>query len=547
MKITNNKGQPLPLFFIFILVLLSCNKNKSYITVEKVLITDSIYIEKCTDFKFSTGTEFIFQNDTAFEFILWRNNYYCDSVINVYDIQNNKIAYNIPLPFYKLRMIYQPIYFKPFSIDSILVVFDANHIGYDSSIVLINRKGEIVKTYNINNGYIKTRTNLNPTTILFPQIYTENVYQNNKICFSLRRYDSKNDTLLPIVGYYDIKNEKFVVCEKLKLKHDNYYCNFIDTNIICISPNQNSNIYLWNISNNKITSKKFKSKLVDSLFLANNIPFYNKEEETLKYLEVEKNINTNYLCRLVLLPKNIFKDNFAIQLIYDDSYRYLGEVLLNDNNINLLLKNPITTIKPWNEYYFSFSEKPEKLKLIKIKNYKFKNWNIIDSKKNLDKDLLDYMKKKNKEAMCFIGNHKNLPSNDINKLFDFLRNKLLINDSTFSLITIRTDGCYHCNDYLFDFIDKNKMIFDKKNKAYVLIYDAFKNKDNLIIKKFMALNNQNIYFENVIYPLVHPFSENNPRLILVKNNKIVSDTIYMPNQLENLVKRLMDFYGYTTE
>jgi hypothetical protein len=53
-------------------------------------------------------------------------------------------------------------------------------------------------------------------------------------------------TLLPVVGYYDLKKRNVVVCEQLKLKADVYYTTFIDSNLICISPkNSSSKVYLW--------------------------------------------------------------------------------------------------------------------------------------------------------------------------------------------------------------------------------------------------------------------------------------------------------------
>jgi len=546
MKKINNRGQRLPLFLILIIILWSCNNKNSYITVDKVIITDSIYIDKQTHYNFAVKLDFLNQNDTSFEFILWRNGYYCDSVITVYDIKNNKVAYTIPLPFINLREVYNPIFFKAFSLDSIFVMFDGNHVGYDSSMILINKKGEIKKVYNIDHYYIRTSKNPNPKTILFPSIYAKDVYENNKVCFSFSRHTINNDTLLPVVGYYDIKNEKLVVCKNLNLKKDNYYCTFIDSNIICISPSKSTNIYLWNISNNSIVQKEIKSKLVDSLLLAKNIPFYDKENESLIYLEVNS-VNSNYLTRMVILPKNVFDKNIAIQVIFDKNFNYLGEILINDKNHNYLLKNPISkNITPWNEYYFIVSESNDKLKLAKIK-YILKNWNIVNTKKKLNTCLLNYINEKNKEAVCFIGNHKNLPPNDKNKFFDYTRNKLSIKDSTFSLIIIRTDGCYHCNEYLYDFIFKNKFIFEMNYKAYVLLYDAYKNNHNLIVKNFKSLNCKNILFENILYPQVHPFSNNNPRLVLVKNNKIVSDTIYMPDNLDLLIKRLLRFYNFETE
>ena len=338
-----------------------------------------------------------------------------------------------------------------------------------------------------------------------------------------------------------------VVCKNLNLKKDNYYCSFIDTNIICISPSKSSIVYIWNISNNKIFKKDFKSKLVDSSLLSKNIPFYNKEYESLIYLEVNKHLRTNYLVRFIVLPKNVFEKYTLIQVIYDKNYNYIGEVLINDKNYNCILKNSISkNIKPWNEYYVIPSENNDKLKLVKIK-YILKNWDIVEAKKKLNTSLLNYIKQKNNEAVCFIGNHKNLPPYDKNKIFDYIRNKLSINDSTFSLLIIRTDGCYHCNEYLYDFILKNKFIFEMHYHAYVLLYDGYKDNNNLTIKNFKSLNCKNILFENVIYPQIHPFSENNPRLVLVKNNKIVSDTIYMPDNLDLLIERLLNFYNFETE
>ena len=539
----NNEGHRLSLFLILILFLWSCN-NKTYVTVDKTIFTDSLYINKNTNYTSSVCYDFLIENDTAFELILWRNSYYCDSVITVYDIKNNKVAYTIPLPFNNILQVFSPIFFKAYSLDSIFVIFDGNHIGYDSSMVLINRKGKIKKVFNVNNEYIRTTNNSNPKTILFPKIYAREVYENNKVCFSLRRYTTYNDSLLPVVGYYDIKNEKMVVCKNLNLKEDNYYCSFIDTNIICISPSKSSIVYIWNISNNKIFKKDFKSKLVDNSLLTKNIPFYNKEYESLIYLEVNKHLRTNYLVRLIVLPKNVFEKYTLIQVIYDKNYNYIGEVLINDKNYNCILENSISkNIKPWNEYYFIPSENNDKLKLVKIK-YILKKWDIIEAKKKLNTSLLNYIKQKNNEAVCFIGNHKILPPNDKNKIFDYIRNKLSINDSTFSLITIRTDGCYHCNEYLYDFILKNKFIFEMNYHAYVLLYDAYKDNNNLTIKNFKSLNCKNILFENVIYPQIHPFSENNPRLVLVKNNKIVSDTIYMPDNLDLLIERLLKFYNF---
>lgn len=542
MKILKKKewGHLLPLLIVLLFNFYSCNKKISYKTIDKVLISDSIYVDKQTNFSSARAIDFLYEQDMPLLATILSNSYYCDSAITVYNIKSNTIAYRIPLPFTNMKGIVNPMFIKAFNSDSILIVYDSNHIGYDSSIVIINKKGKIIKNFKVQSDYIKTSENNNPHVSLFPMINTNDVFKNNKICFTLRQYS--RDTLLPIAGYYDLKKEKFVVCEnlKLKMKNENCYNSFIDTNIICISPLKSDSIYLWNITNNSISTIEFKSKLVDNAQIKRVIPFFNNEKESIIYLDVNKYYALNYYTRFVILPENVFGNNIAIQILYDNEFNYIGEVLINNNDTKLSLKNSLSDKENiWNQYKIILSENENKIKIAKI-DYIFKYLDLINTKKSLNDSLLHYVKLKNKEFNCFLGNNKNLSQYSVDNLFKYIRNKLIIKDTSFSIFFLRLDGCYHCNDYIYDFFNKFRYLLSNKYNTYITIYNP-NSSDNLTYKNFRSLNSEHVLFDNAVYPVVHPYKFNNPRLLIVDKNKIILDTIYMPDDMNKMLENYLKY------
>ncbi len=543
----NSKGAIwLSLYFSFLMMVLSsCNTKKAYEIPEKVLNTDSIYFHTQSNYSMTVSSNYFSYKDTMFLAILWRNSFYCDSVIRIYDIKNDKVAYKINLPYGNLRGIINPIFIHVYNLDSILVVFDGNFIGYDTSIVMINKSGKIIKNYNVENKYFKTSKNLEPDTPLYIYAYTSHIFYFDKICFSLRRYTNNNETLLPVVGYYDLKKENVVVCEQLKLKADVYYTTFIDSNLICISPKNSSKVYLWNIKTNFVYSKEMKSKLIDSLKLAKNIPFFDSEKELYKYLDVINFKEKKIFVRTLALPNNVFGSNFAIQLLYDYKFNYLGEIILNRKNSYLSINNPlISDERNKIKYYASLSEDETKIKLVK-KEYIFKNWDILKAQKEINDSLLQYIKYKKEQFKCLI-NFKKTNKYEKDKLFQYIKNKLQIKENTFAIVCIRLDGCFHCNEFIYDFFSKNLMFLNQTN-TYILLYNPYSANNNLLYKNFESLKTNHLIKENVVYPVIHPFSENNPRLILVKDNKIISDTIYMPDKQVVLIESLLKFQGFDLE
>jgi hypothetical protein len=231
--------------------------------------------------------------------------------------------------------------------------------------------------------------------------------------------------------------------------------------------------------------------------------------------------------------------------IYDYKFNYLGEIILNRKNSYLSINNPlISDERNKIKYYASLSEDETKIKLVK-KEYIFKNWDILKAQKEINDSLLQYIKYKKEQFKCLI-NFKKTNKYEKDKLFQYKKNKLQIKENTFAIVCIRLDGCFHCNEFIYDFFSKNLMFLNQTN-TYILLYNPYTANNNLLYKNFESLKTNHLIKENVVYPVIHPFSENNPRLILVKDNKIISDTIYMPDKQVVLIESLLKFQGFDLE
>jgi hypothetical protein len=82
------------------------------------------------------------------------------------------------------------------------------------------------------------------------------------------------------------------------------------------------------------------------------------------------------------------------------------------------------------------------------------------------------------------------------------------------------------------YVDEN--LDYKGSSEYLSLYEIFD-------KTHAKIDNSSIYLK------FHPFMMINPRLLLVTQNKVVYDEVFMPDELEKMIDKLLDYYHLSKE
>lgn len=526
------------MILIYIISCNNTNKNESFVMLDTLLIKKSFELK----YEGVNSNSLQQKNDTLFA-----NFYPYNNVIYKYIISKQIIVDTIKISNFHLS------YFYYVNKDSIWIYGDNEKLNYSGVLCLVNSKGDIKQKFDLmdrigNYGY--------PYNLHF---ITDN--QNNftgKIVFCIQDFalngflnKNKQYSKKPIIGLFDALKNELVLNEEIKYPYlnenvyypdgmyDFYYPQLYVMNAkkILIGFKYTPKFYLWDIVKNKIEQKYLKTKFVDTIKPCNkpcesaDIPSY---DEFYK-------ISNNVYARFIVLSKKY--DGTVVMILTDSNLNKISECIYPK-------KFPL----PWlynnkSEYNFC-DDKSNRLRLIKANIY-FKISTYDNLIKNLEQIRKDKVMNEDKCGLYYKNNKNDIATSE--QIMSYFNNYLKIKENDFSVIALNKYGCGSCNETILKFIKINKdVLFKIKSKPfYILFAEKNESKENLD-RKYSVLgineNTKNIKFDtSSVYEKINNFNLNNPRLILVKNSKVIFDTIYMPDQLEKLLERLMNFYGFVQE
>ncbi|NMC98356.1 MAG: hypothetical protein GYA62_01350 [Bacteroidales bacterium] len=486
--------------------------------------------------------------------------YYSKDSLFIYDSKSCELKYRVPIDYHSLHGLF-------FINKDSIWVFGETKKGHKHPFYLLDIYGNVKKKVDIRD-YVKTEDLKD-----FVQISDNNFIYNNKMFFSLYYYqeDGKNIHYRkhPIIGYYDLLKDSVALNDKLYFPYikegiyypinDYYmrYCPFFTINEkkdeIIISFSYTSSYYVWNFKTNQVKLfNNAKSVLMDTI-MPYNRPINRNDPEFYPYSKtIGIFFGMSYLkgqdvyIRNLMLPENEYRQENNVLAFIDGEKRYLGEVNSDDlkiekNKIYFQEWNNDSLVLAYNYIKNKLNVYLGRLKFIPIKQIDYINKMKSKAKKSKEKE--DY------EVCRIMQNKQSIEKKDI---LLYLKEMHNINDSTFSVIIINSQGCPGCNDYLLNnFLNINKSVFFniEKNPFYLLYVDKNESRTeikNNILSEFVNFEQKLKIDTTALYEKFNPSNSFNPRLILVKDKKIITDSIFMPDDLVNMSFSLIRFYKFET-
>ena len=561
------------ILFIAIILLISCSGQRKSITIDKIVITDSTYIPIPSKEYNKPGNCQIIEIDNK-EITINQGYKYGSSNQELYIIDNatkqiiNKISLENILDYNEYDLSHYHFINK----DSIFLFYSKFSV-MDSAIIMVNYNNEIKKVYPINNPYISTNKHkfindsLKISILFWPN---KPIYTKDKIFFSFYlAYDADYGTeefiknKHPLIGYLDLKNDTII------LNHDIWYPVSeegafypFQSKIIefCLSPNGNpiigfantTKLYKWDLENNKtkLLISNLRSQLIDTIYPLKTPSDIGTDNEQPYYGHINFDKEKEMYFRYIEFPKEKYGNFKRITVFADKDFNYLGEAYNSYYKIGETYHVNNTTSANWGMQHninnWFYSEYEDSIKLVKTK-YSFKKLNIDVIKNAMLSEVKRVKETKQKEICKAVGSDGIIK--DINKktIVKYFKNTFNISDSTFSVFTITDEGCDGCNDNLLLFFKANKQVISKL-KTHLLFAGTNLDYFNKKITDYNLSNLNNLRIDSsVVYKEMHPFNNYNIRMTLVRDNKIVSDTVYMPNGLEKIMTRYIDFNNLKIE
>jgi hypothetical protein len=439
----------------------------------------------------------------------------------------------------------------------------------DSTLRSVNFNGDIKKVYPL--IYPSIISSKNPVKVLCPdgnEMYPYTIARaGDKIFISFRYsyYGYKGyKTKYPIVGCYDMGKDTLImntdiwypglrdgVYQKWYM-HETYLSINKKGNVI-ISFTYTPTFYEWNYKTNQLDTHTVNSQFMEPIPYSKKI--YKNDEEYNDceyyfgaYLRIKSNClsDSPYIYyRDILLPSLKYEKFNYLRVFFDENYQYMGESIVDKKersmqtyknkqvsatieNGRIIVRFAKTTFKPFNK-----EKLKEKLSLM--------------AKAKVEKEA-----KEKKELCNIIGGNPNTFSYQTNDILKYLEKSHNIKDSSFSIAIINKNGCGSCNDYVLDFIMLNQgVLYNIKDRPFYVLY-VDENNTNLGIYDY--LGTYKIFDKyhtkcdvSTVYKKFHPFAIYNPRLVLVSHNNVICDEVYMPDEIDQLATKILDYYGLEKE
>ncbi len=534
------------LYLLIISIFVGCITNKTQQqqayyklsdTLKQINIAELEHIKNfelpIEDSRFNLITEEqILETDTGTFLVLAFSNY---NKIFVYNLEKEQKVSEIVLDRTSLRSFYYV------NKDSIFLFYSPHsnqYYNHDSSLVLINEKNEIKKSYSWYEAPVwctEKEERDYEDSVSFSFLYFQKLaYSQQKILMPLSRYKKKmfgDDAFIKdkriIVGVFETKEDKFKAVKNIyypsitgAYKYPNTYHNKLlgvaDDNQFLVTFQYTPEIFKFNPIN--YTNKKLtlKSTVLDSIypFYTNEIPAdYNIPE----YYGINYDKNNKLYFRYIAFHNIYGKGIFTL---YDANFNFVAEGvhpaksgLFNFTKDYILAHNMGETSKAENKVIYS------------AYNLKYKKGTNQELIKELKLDEKKYEK-----------THRNV-TNYFNK-------ELNIKDKNYSAtVLVWNSSCFGTMDFVLKHYQVNRVNYEK-NDVYLIVTTSNLIQVKNLLKKDYNLNSDslsNIFVvSNVPYFPFHKFKEFSPRVTVVRKKKIVSDTIYVkPNEITEDLQNIL--------
>lgn len=431
--------------------------------------------------------------------------------------------------------------------DSIFVFFNPAYNKYymhDSSLFLINCKGDKIKNYSWKGAPVWSRENplysvdkVGYSDLLFQRLpYSANmifmnfnIYQNDYFFDSTYLFNNK----IPLVGYFDTKENvfhsidiyKYPKLEKtIKYPYDfsRTYLSISQKGELLIGFAYTSVIYLYNPKNNQITERKITSKIIDTINL--NLP--NKKRINKYTYLIYDNITDCYY-RFVKLDENTYGKGYNYVVLSDSNFNYVGEGFFPVGNSprfmnygdNIITYNYMETFANAGKLVFSVYRPVLKTgDVIGIKN---KIYNQLDSIKK-----------------CYVSENISKGNNNIKKFIT----KIGFKEDSFLVIILPMNSCSSCLDKAFEFIFLNSKAIFERNIKLIISGKNTAQIQQLLKENNLLLYNKNIFIDSLEkYYNYNIFKIINPRIVIFENKEVTFDTVYVPDKMLNFMMKIKDY------
>lgn len=495
---------------LLILILLSYScQNKFFYKDNFVITIDSIISQKIVKLptRWECPLNVQFKNDS----IVFVNFYPEYSTIYVIDVNSSKILDSISFKNFHIK------YFNYINSDSLLIyAHDYNEDSIIYKLYLVDTKGKLLFTENLTKKLKGCKSAFSERyydKCLIDNFfyYKHNLYfsimYSNGAAFAKLNLKSMQIQFYDNITYPDFN--KNMPKDEINYYHVNLFP--LDNQLI-ISFNYTPKIYILNMENNEVSKKIIKSNIEN-------------ENIRTKYYGPFYKINDTLYGRFVLMENEQFEYQNIILL--NKKISYLGESYFENTNsffwyyptqasFNMVISNE--------NYYF-------------VKSYlKFKKVKLTDLQQRIYEE--SNKRKQKQESICKLLNKSDISNINDKQILSYIKNILNIKDTSFAMIVLNEKGCSSCNSYVEEFLENNKNFFSNFTNIFYTLYvyqtPKFRKK---IIKGIKIITDT-----TKTYEYVHPFNSYNPRLIIIEKNKIISDTIYLPEQLNLMIKRILNFY-----
>ncbi len=480
-----------------------------------------------------------------------------DSLISIYDLQTKEQIGEIPIK--KQGDVFGITYINK---DSILLAYNPFHFNnfynHDSSLLMINYSGKIIKNFLYDEAYVtstknglyygESRENIKDSLTFLNRAYCVYEYENKKLFLTVVKFKMPEyiggkeyfEVELPFIGYEDLEKGKFVSFEDVKfpyLTENLYYPTgysitdhalMHDGQNILISFKYTDLIYKYNYQTNELTKiKGFNTFFLDTI-KASPKKTRREDNNRFRYFKLKNDSKNKRLFRTFYFPKSLSKSSI---IVADYDFNVLGEGILpkdcgdffySISKDTLIFLNIARTGNSQDSIYFSYYK------------MNFSDTGIVDLTNQLRNEFTEYQ------------NENVTIKNYIEKVTD-------ISDTTYSVIIIPSgNSCAGCSYFTTKYFSKNYKVLSK-NPNYLLISDPYSSQGKYLLNEYdLNINFKNIYFDSSSNYLQYHSNEmsHNPRLVFVENNKIVFDKVYDADAITDLQKehgKFLQKHGFATD
>ncbi len=449
--------------------------------------------------------------------------FYLNDEIFFYDIEKEKLLKTVRLKGKEIESFYYV------NKDSIFV-FTSPHQNiyyhHDSSLVMINEKSEILKSYSWKDApvWCTEKPRDYEDSVSFSFLYSQKLaYSKQKIMMPFVRFDSKmfGDSIYfdsrPITGYFETHEDQFYPT-KIKYPALNgkfYYPYTFHGNFPSVAHDNEFNIgfiytpefYHFNSKTNEIKKHTLKSSMLDSIYPFSNIEQASNYGKVPRYWRMYYDSWTNKYFKTITFY-NIYRRNTFI--VADTNYNFEAEGILPKGVSKLVFtKNYILA--------------PNSIKTNKLKNKVVFSAYKLKYRKGTNQELIRTLK------------------SDIDKIkkeqvvTNFFRKEIKLKEKNYSATILIWENCYGTVDFVIKHYKINRKKYEENNVNLVLVgNNEIQIKESL--KQDYNLNTDSIsniwvvgYSQYMPYLKYNPFF---PRVVSVRNNKVVFDTIFGDDKID---------------